>query len=117
MYRIRIKGTERILFSNLKVTHSFWDRFMGLMGKREVTGDGLFLKNVSSIHTCFMRFPIGVIYLDKEFRVLVREQVTPWRMGRLVRGTTHVIEVKAGDELRFPVGEILELTGEEGGLC
>lgn len=103
--------------ARLKVTEGFLDRFLGLMGKKELTGDGLFLIHVSSIHTCFMRFSIGVVYLDRNFRVIAREQVAPWRVGAFIKGASHVIEVEKGGELRFPVGEILELMEEGDALC
>ncbi|MEI7880862.1 MAG: DUF192 domain-containing protein, partial [bacterium] len=47
------------------VADTFWKRSIGLMGKPGLkAGQGLLLSPCGSIHTCFMRFPIDIIFLD-----------------------------------------------------
>ena len=44
-----------------------WQRFMGLMGKRELAADaGLCLRPCSSIHMFFMRIALDAVFLDKD---------------------------------------------------
>ncbi|HLO94144.1 MAG TPA: DUF192 domain-containing protein, partial [Burkholderiaceae bacterium] len=50
---------------------SFWQRLGGLLVRPRLgAGEGLLLKPCNSVHTCFMRYAIDVIYLDREGRVL-----------------------------------------------
>ena len=50
---------------NIKECKSFYDRFMGFMGKRNIDY-GLLFNRCSSIHTFFMKEKIDVIMLDKD---------------------------------------------------
>lgn len=78
---------------------SFLARGRGLMFRREfVEGDGLVIDPCSSIHMFFMRFPIDVLYMDRNNRVVrVQQAIKPWRMGPLwTRGAKYVIELPAG---------------------
>jgi uncharacterized membrane protein (UPF0127 family) len=91
-----------------------WQRFMGLMGKRELAaGAGLCLRPCSSIHMFFMRMAIDAVFLDKD-GVVVRmyPALRPWRMTRVVRkakacielpvGTLATAGVQVGDHLTLP---------------
>ncbi len=69
--------------------------------------EALLLKNCSSIHTFFMRFPIDVAFLDRDFRVVgVFSDVAPWRVLGGARGGTHTLELASG---------VLESTGTKVG--
>jgi uncharacterized membrane protein (UPF0127 family) len=76
-------------------------RLRGLMGRRELApGHGLLLRPSPSIHTCFMRFPIDAVFLDRELRVVsVRERLQTWRFAGQ-RGARAVLELPAGDAAR-----------------
>jgi uncharacterized membrane protein (UPF0127 family) len=97
------------------VADTFLARFRGLMGRRElVSGEGLLLRPAGSVHTCFMRFAIDVVFLDRELRVVrVAEDVRPWRAVAARRGRA-VLEMAAGDAARrgLTVGQRLRI--EEG---
>ena len=56
----------------------------GLLGRKELPrGDGMLLRPAASVHTAFMRFPIDVVFLDAELRVVhVAHSVPPWRVVR-----------------------------------
>jgi uncharacterized membrane protein (UPF0127 family) len=73
-------------------------RLKGLLGRKELAaGEGLLLHPTSTIHTFFMRFPIDVVFLDGELRVLgLATNLRPWRAaGR--RGARAVLELAAGE--------------------
>ena len=72
-------------------------RFRGLMGKKELpAGEGILLRPCASVHTMFMRFPIDVLFCDRDLRVLsVAPEVPKWRM-RGQRGAKVAIELAAG---------------------
>ena len=110
---MQIWSNEQCLVPQLEIADSFARRFIGLMGRRSMgAGEGLLLKQCGSIHTCFMRFPIDVIYLSHAYTVLDSETVKPWRAGKLVKGAAHVLELPKGCRVRFPAGYHLEVKQE-----
>jgi len=51
----------------------------------------------STIHTCFVRFPIDVVYLDEDMRVLkIAHSLRPWRFSHGGRGARSVLELPEG---------------------
>lgn len=79
-------------------------------------GEGLLIRPAGAVHTCFMRFAIDVVFLDRQLRVLgVSPGLRPWRLSAR-RGARVVLELaageserrglRAGDRLRFaePLG-------------
>lgn len=73
-------------------------RMRGLLGRRGLPSrEGVLLRPAGSVHTFFMRFPIDVVFLDREGRVLrVAEAVPPWRTAA-ARGARSVLELRAGE--------------------
>jgi uncharacterized membrane protein (UPF0127 family) len=73
-------------------------RLRGLLGQAELArGEGLLLRPASSIHTFFMRFPIDVVFLDRQLAVKkVAHRVRPWRMS-FGLGSHAVLELAAGE--------------------
>ncbi|WP_331836973.1 DUF192 domain-containing protein [Erysipelothrix piscisicarius] len=53
---------------------------------------GMLFLHCARVHTCFMKFDICVIYLDKDFNIIDHEIIKPWRLGRKVKGARHLIE-------------------------
>jgi uncharacterized membrane protein (UPF0127 family) len=82
----------------------------GLLGRRGLPeGEGILLRPASSVHTAFMRFPIDVVFLDRDLRVLsVRADVRPWRAVTR-RGAHAALELAAGEAARQGIGEGDEL--------
>jgi uncharacterized protein len=75
-----------------------WARFLGLMGHPGLLpGQALVLEPDSSIHMFFMRFPLDVLFLGKDGRVLhLYQSLRPWRVSRIVRGARRVVELPPG---------------------
>jgi uncharacterized membrane protein (UPF0127 family) len=72
-------------------------------------GTGLLLPRTSSVHTHFMRFPIDVVFLDSERRIVsITRAVRPWRFAK-AKGADSVLELAAGecDRLGLTVGTAL----------
>ena len=90
------RGSE--LGGRITVARSFWSRGLGLMFRRGLaSGAGLVIDPCGSIHTMWMRFPIDVLYVDREHRVVrADEAVPPWRVGPLRTGSRYVVELPAG---------------------
>jgi uncharacterized membrane protein (UPF0127 family) len=96
------------------VADGFFTRLRGLLGRRELPRDeGLLIIPCSSIHTWFMRFPIDVVFLDRDLRVVrVATDVRPWRL-RWGKGGRRVLELAAGEAAArgIEVGDRLTLEG------
>jgi uncharacterized membrane protein (UPF0127 family) len=85
----------------------------GLLGRKGLpSGEGILLRPAGSVHTFFMRFPIDVVFLDREQRVVaIAADVPPWRT-RGARGAKAVVELAAGEAFRrgLSEGEMLVLS-------
>ena len=63
VYQLYDEQNRTKLLERVGLADDFRLRFLGLMGRSHLPkGEGLFLKKVGSVHTCFMRFTIQVIY-------------------------------------------------------
>lgn len=58
--------------------------------------DGLLIGHCNGVHTCFLRFPIEVVFLDREDRVLAIERLEPWRVGGIHPGARRALELPWG---------------------
>jgi uncharacterized membrane protein (UPF0127 family) len=73
-------------------------------------GEGLLIKPCRSVHTHFMRFPIDVLFLDRENRVVhVIPAMAPWKLSPNVRAADAVLELPAGASAGTAAGDQLEL--------
>ena len=108
-----VKCDEKTLADKISLANSFFTRFKGLMGKKSLeAGEGLLLMHCSSVHCFFMKIPIDVVYLSKSMTVLGIETLTPWHIGKHMKGSTHVLEL-AADTANFSIGSLLVI--QEGG--
>jgi uncharacterized membrane protein (UPF0127 family) len=88
-------------------------RLAGLLGRSGLgAGDGLLIRPTNAIHTCFMRFSIDAVFLDRDLVVVgVVTELRPWRFAARRRAKS-VLELAAGESRRrgIRVGERLSLT-------
>jgi uncharacterized membrane protein (UPF0127 family) len=111
---------ERVVCERCVVADKTHVRMRGLLGRDELPpGEGLLLTPAPSVHTCFVRFPIDVVFLDARMRVVsVAPEMGPWKFaGR--RGTRAVLELAAGEaELRgIREGVVLKLAEGDCGVA
>jgi uncharacterized protein len=101
-----------VVCERTSVADSPFTRLKGLLGRDGLErGEGLLLRPASSVHTCFMRFPIDVVWLDRELVVLgIADGLEPWRTSGK-RGAKAALELPAGEAARrgLAVGDRLEL--------
>jgi uncharacterized membrane protein (UPF0127 family) len=99
------------------VADSPWPRMRGLLGRRGLeSGEGLLLRPTGSVHTFFMRFPIDVVFVDRDWKVLsVRHELRPWRVAG-ARGAVAALELPAGAAAAAGIaeGDVLALEAHEG---
>lgn len=101
---IRCGSSEESI--RLEIADTFVKRFCGLMLRKELQeGAGLLLMPCVRVHTCFMRFPIDVLYLDESRRIIGKETLHPWKAGKYIQGTKAVIELCANAARDISLGE------------
>lgn len=85
------------LGQKIRVATSWVDRMVGLLTTERLhPGDGLWITPCRSIHTCFMRYPIDVLFLDDKGTVLAQQTLPPWRMSGWYLRSRGVLELAAG---------------------
>lgn len=92
------KKTNLEIASNVKLADSFFSRLVGLMFIKEMKGmDGLLLEPGNSVHNCFVRFPIDVIFLDRENKIVkIIRNFKPWRFSWIYFRSRRVLELNGG---------------------
>jgi uncharacterized membrane protein (UPF0127 family) len=73
-------------------------RMRGLLGRASLPpGQGLLMPHTPSVHMFFMRFPIDVVFLDREQRITrIAHDLRPWRIASGGRGAKSALELSAG---------------------
>jgi uncharacterized membrane protein (UPF0127 family) len=106
----------------ITVARHFWNRAIGLLGRR-VLGErqGLLITPCDSVHTCFMRWPIDVVFIDRTGTITrIVERLRPWRCAaarahaclELSAGNAAALGLQVGlclPELAHPRGDIVLL--------
>lgn len=99
---------------HLMMAASTLERMRGLLGRAPLgPREGMLLPHCGMIHTFGMHYPIDVVYLDREYRVLkVSEALAPLRMGFHLRARS-VLELAAGSAAACGIraGSVLALSG------
>lgn len=102
------KTTNELINVKIINANTFFKRFKGLMGKKDIDFAMLFcnLKD-SSIHTHFMRFEIDVYFLDKKKTVFEKATLKPWKFYKPKKQASYILETKK-DCLKLKIGDKLE---------
>ena len=96
------------------------ERAVGLLSRTGLEpGEALWIVPSRGVHTCGMRFPIDMVALDHQGRVIdCVSNLRPWRVRLPRRGTAGVLELAAGTlaASRTALGHtiVLEPIGREG---
>ena len=108
----KLKSSDgSIICHKMIVASDLLSRMKGLMFSESMPEcDGFLIKPCNSIHTFFMRYPLDLIFLDKNFKVVkVIYDLAPWKMTWIYLKSHQVLEMKAGTLKRnVNSGEMLE---------
>ena len=141
MALIRNLTNRAILADHAESAEGLLERMTGLLSRSSLReGEALIFPRCSSIHTCFMRFPIDVLFLKivhgsglrAEGEAQSPEPRAPSRLCGIVvkiaahvqpfrvawgRGADTVVELPAGTMLRTATqaGDLLEMSGDSVG--
>ena len=112
--RLKILNLTRqtALAHSVEVADHAAARRKGLLGRRSLpAGEGIWIVPCESVHTFCMKFPIDLVYLDRNKQVKkVRSSVAPWRLSACLSapsvlefpsGTIHNTQTSPGDKLEF----------------
>jgi uncharacterized membrane protein (UPF0127 family) len=94
---VRNHTRDTILGEAVEIADTSEKRRVGLLKhERLEPGTGLWIVPCESVHTFFMKFPIDLVYLDKQRKVRkVRHAVPAWRLSACL--TAHsILELPAG---------------------
>jgi len=109
MKEVLVSGPRGLLV-RCRVPERRRDRLRGLSGLEKLGRDeGFLIANATSVHTVGMRFPILIVRLDAEFRVVDVRRVHPRRFVPSIRRARHVLECHEGADVR--VGDSLRCFG------
>lgn len=76
------KNSRQVLAENVIFSKKFFQKAKGLLGYKTLKEScAMWIQSCSSIHTCFMNFPIDLIFVDKNLCIqCFYENVPPWKM-------------------------------------
>lgn len=98
------------VIKNVLMADTFIERFKGYMFRRKPHYEAIIIKPCNSIHTFFMRFPIDVLFINKNMEIIKKiEHLKPGRVILPVKGTRMVIEGRAGLFQSFKVSSKIEI--------
>ena len=101
----RTRGT--VLCERLERAATSLERSRGLLGRQSLEPDAGMLFAASRLtpflwmHMFLMRFPIDIVFLNRDGRVLkIDHRLRPWRVSSLVFGARQALELAAGSAER-----------------
>jgi uncharacterized protein len=111
---VPVKNGHVVIAANVEFADTFFKRVVGLMFRKGLDGALVFDMGgltYDGIHMLFVRFPIDVVFLDGDRRIVdVKSHVRPW-VGTAFPGARfrYAIELPAGvvDKFSLKVGEQL----------
>lgn len=109
-YRFVNGSQGTILALQARKAATVWSRLRGLIGTEPgefSPGQGLWLVPANWIHTFGLRFPIDVVYLDAEMRIV--DVAGPLRPGRIAP-----LKLKARSVLELPAGTLEQTHTRKG---
>jgi len=106
--RMMVNG--KIVLDKIIMADTYSKRLQGLLGRKGLEErEGMMIVPCNSIHTYRMKFPIDVLFVDKNNFVLkILRDFKPGRMGPLVFKSHFVMEAEAGAFKDVNVGDKLE---------
>ena len=102
-------------FLKIMVADTFFLRLRGLMFHKILPpATGLLLEPCNSVHMCFMRFAIDVVYLDKEFNIIkIVKNLRPWVDLSMCSQAWAALEMTEGEVERWSLAVGQKLIKEE----
>ena len=119
-YIVLLNITKGTNLGQLELADSFMSRFLGLMFRNNLER-GLILKLPSSrsrrgsaIHMFFMKFPLDIIFVDADKKIVDMVSIEPWKTYTPKAPAKYVIEMEKGriNDFNLEIGDELDFTRE-----
>ncbi|MEM3486639.1 MAG: DUF192 domain-containing protein [Candidatus Methanomethyliaceae archaeon] len=103
----RLFTDDRVVAEKVWLAMDFFSRLRGLLGLKELPpGECLILNPCQQVHTVGMRFPIDVVFLDKEWRVVgIVKDMKPGRISPFFKKAKMAVEFMAGSLGSISIGQ------------
>ena len=109
---LRRDSREKTPTLQVEKTESVRERTRGLLGRPALqTHQGFWIKPCNSVHTFGMRYPIDIVYLDRQQQIRkIRPNLKPSRISwhllarsviELQAGAVKALDLRTGDELQW----------------
>jgi uncharacterized membrane protein (UPF0127 family) len=106
-----------VVCERCEIPESSFGRARGLLGRDGLeAGEGMLIDRAGSVHMFFMRFPIDVVFLDRDRKVVgVRHGLRPWQVAAARRAVA-ALELPAGAAAGAGIeeGDVLALENIDG---
>lgn len=109
---MKLKIGKQII--DIKVANTFFKRFKGFMGKKNINY-GILFKHTSSIHTFFMKENIDVIAIDNHNKVIYKAINIPKNKILTIHNktkNTSILELPANTSIKVKIGDYLSFISE-----
>lgn len=95
---VLVNATRKTVLSDrCHFANTVLKRMVGLLNRRKFAkGEGLLLDRCYGVHTFGMRFPIDVLFLDKDLRVIRAVKALPPYRTSIVKKAVYVLELPVG---------------------
>lgn len=112
--QLQNKTKNITLMTDVIISNNFFTRLKGLLGKSELPdGQCMIITPCKSIHTFFMKYPIDVVFIDKNYRVIeIIKNMAPGHTSSYVKNVWSVIEMAVDKSLesKIVVGDQLQVS-------
>lgn len=113
---VKLKNLSKdiIVLDDIEIADKFISRLKGLLGKDNLReGQGLKIEPCSSIHTMGMKFPIDVVFVNKDHKIVhIIKDMKPYRLSPIIPKSFYVIETFGGtiSNENLEIGDLIGLT-------
>lgn len=110
--KVNVKHNGQLIAENILLATDPVSQLVGLMFRPQPPqkSNGLLLDPCRSIHTCFMKYDLDIIFLNKHNKIVkVIRNMKPWRMTWIYFTARKTLELRGGEFPRtLKEGDTLE---------
>lgn len=113
--QLKNHNNSQLLSAKVHMAKNFSSRLKGLMFSPPLKDQNcLWISKCKSIHTCFMKFSLDVVFVDKKLKVIkIIKNLKPWKLTGIYLKADSVFEFNAGKLNNIKVGDQLLLQKKE----
>lgn len=95
--KVTILRENKVLIEKGWKAISLMSKMKGLLGTKVLhEGEALLIPDCKQVHTYFMQYPIDVVFLDAQNKVIKLQTLEPWKISSWILKAKSVLELPAG---------------------